>query len=354
MGAPAQSANPRGPAGDTLEPMRVVFAGTPDVAAVSLTALLESSTHDVVAVLTRPAAERGRGRRRGRSPVAELAAEREIPVLSPASPRDPEFLAELRAIEPDCCPVVAYGGLIGKDALAIPRFGWVNLHFSVLPAWRGAAPVQWSVISGDDVTGASTFALVPELDAGPVYGTLTEPIGPRDTAGDLLARLTAAGSRLLTDTLDGIEAGALTARPQPADGVTLAPKLSVDDAEIDWASSARVVDRRIRGMSPTPGAWTRFRGERLKVLRSHLAEADPASNPASSQSPTATTPGELTVTKRRVTVRCGDPAPADPADTRAGGGVEVELDSVQPAGKPAMAAADWARGVRPAPGERLS
>src|SRR5438132_4258305 len=175
--------------------MRLVFAGTPQTAVPSLDALL-ASRHEVVAVVTRPDAPAGRGRKVGPSPVARRAAAEGLEVLTPARARDPQFLDRLRQIGPDCCPMVAYGALIPQAVLDIPRHGWVNLHFSVLPAWRGAAPVQHAILHGDDVTGATTFRVVAELDAGPVYGVLTEPVRPRDTTGDLLGRLSHSGAEL--------------------------------------------------------------------------------------------------------------------------------------------------------------
>ncbi len=248
-------------------------------------------------------------------------------MLKPVKPSDPEFLARLTEIAPDCCPVVAYGGLLPQAALDIPPHGWINLHFSVLPAWRGAAPVQHSIISGDDVTGASTFRIVKALDAGPVYGVLTERIGPKDTAGDLLTRLSESGAKLLVDTLDGIEAGALVAVEQPADGVTLAPKITVEDAELDLTAPAQRVDRLVRGCNPAPGAWTTFRGERLKVLDVDLTDEDDLK------------PGELRTTKSSVEVGTGSKT--------------LKLVTVQPQGKKPMAAADWARGVRITPDDHL-
>ncbi len=215
--------------------MRLVFAGTPAAAVPSLDALLKSR-HEVAAVITRPDAKAGRGLQEVRSPVAERAAEAGVDVLTPVRPAEPGFLARLREIGPDCCPVAAYGALLPQAALDIPAHGWVNLHFSLLPAWRGAAPVQHAILHGDDVTGATTFRIVRELDAGPVYGMLTEPIRPADTAGDLLSRLSIAGAELLVATLDGIESGELEARPQPAAGVSLAPKITTADAEINWRS----------------------------------------------------------------------------------------------------------------------
>ena len=236
--------------------MRLVLAGTPEVAVPSLEALA-ASRHTVVAVVTRPDAPAGRGRSLVPSPVRVRADELGVPVLTPASPRDPAFQEELRALDPDACPVVAYGALLPRSALDIPRHGWVNLHFSLLPAWRGAAPVQRAVMAGDEITGASTFVIEAGLDTGPVLGTMTEAVRPRDTSGDLLGRLAVAGAGLLVATMDGLADGSLVARPQPDEGVSLAPKLSVDDARVDWSLPAHVVDRRVRGCTPDPGAGRR-------------------------------------------------------------------------------------------------
>ncbi|MFX4292174.1 methionyl-tRNA formyltransferase [Streptomyces bohaiensis] len=308
--------------------MRLVFAGTPEVAVPALDALLASGRHEVAAVVTRPDAPAGRGRRLVASPVAQHALDEGIEVLRPAHPRDPAFQDRLRAIAPDCCPVVAYGALIPRDALDIPRLGWVNLHFSLLPAWRGAAPVQHAVMAGDETTGASTFQIEEGLDSGPVYGVVTEDVRTRDTSGDLLTRLAFAGAGLLAATMDGLADGSLQGVPQPAEGVTLAPKLTVEDARLDWAAPALRVDRVVRGCSPAPGAWTTFRGERLKVRQLALAPTR-----------TGLPPGAVVADKNHVHVGTGSHA--------------VELQWVQPQGKKPMAAADWARGVRPAPGELL-
>jgi len=244
--------------------VRIVFAGTPEPAVASLDAIAASG-HDLVAVLTRPDAPSGRGRHEVASPVARWAQERDIEVLRPARPREQSFLDRLAALGVDCVPVVAYGALVPPVALAIPRYGWINLHFSLLPAWRGAAPVQHAILHGDDMTGASVFALEEGLDTGPVYGTLTEKIRRRDTSGDLLERLAVAGAGLLVAVLDGLDSGALKAEPQPADGVSLAPKITVEDAEVRFAEPAFAVDRRIRACTPAPGAWTTLRGERVKL-----------------------------------------------------------------------------------------
>lgn len=305
--------------------MRIVFAGTPEPALAPLEALLGSS-HEVLAVVTRPDAPRGRGRGVAASPVAARAAELGLEVLTPRRPRDEDFVARLTELAPDCCPVVAYGALIPQHVLDIPPAGWVNLHFSLLPAWRGAAPVQHAVLAGDRVTGACTFRLVAELDAGPVYGTVTDPIGPGDTAGDLLTRLSTSGARLLVDTLDGIADGSLHPVPQPADGISFAPKLTVDDARIDWARPADELDRLVRGCTPAPGAWTIFRGERLKVASATLTDR---------RLPT----GRVEAGKRTVLVGTGTTA--------------LELGRVQAQGKKPMPAPDWARGVTFTPDEAL-
>ncbi|MEV5706990.1 methionyl-tRNA formyltransferase [Actinoallomurus sp. NPDC052274] len=308
--------------------MRLVFAGTPETAVPALEALLESR-HEVVAVVTRPDAPAGRGRRLTPSPVAERAAEAGVEVLKPAKVKDPEFLDRLRDIAPDCCPVVAYGALIPRSALDIPRHGWVNLHFSLLPAWRGAAPVQHAVLHGDDITGAATFQIEADLDTGPVFGVVTEPILPEDTSGDLLGRLAGTGAHLLVATMDGIEDGTLEPRPQPADGVSYAAKLTPDDARVDWSKPALRVDRLLRACTPAPGGWTTFRGERLKLgpVRP-VPDAEPLA------------PGRLRVTKREVLAGTGTHP--------------VLLGQVQPQGKQRMDAAAWARGVHPTDEDELT
>ena len=309
--------------------MRLLFAGTPEPAVPALRALLGSDRHDVVAVLTRPDAPAGRGRTLTRSPVGRLADAAGIPVLTPPKPSDPEFLDLLRDLAPDCCPVVAYGALVPRTALAVPVHGWVNLHFSLLPAWRGAAPVQAAVRHGDDITGATTFQLEEGLDTGPTFGVVTETINPTDTAGALLDRLATSGAALLLATMDGIADGSLVARPQPAAGVSHAPKVTVADAEVDWTEPATAVDRMVRSVTPEPGAWTTFRGTRLG-----LGPVDPAV-----PDPPELKPGRLHAEKRRVLV-----------GTAAGA---VRLGDVRPVGKRAMPAPDWARGVRIEPGELL-
>ncbi len=305
--------------------MRVVFAGTPEVAVPALDAVAASG-HDLVGVVTRPDAPSGRGRKLVASPVAQRAEELGVPVLKPEHPRDPDFQDALRALRPDCCPVVAYGALLPQSALDIPPHGWVNLHFSVLPAWRGAAPVQHAIWAGDEVSGATTFRIVKELDAGPTFGLMTETIHPRDTAGDLLGRLAEGGSGLLVATLDGIEDGSLEAREQQDQGLSFAPKITVEDARIDWTQHAVAIDRQVRACAPFPGAWSTHEGERIKIGPVSPVDVELA-------------PGLLEVTKNAVLVGAGSFA--------------VRLGDVKAFGKKQMAAADWARGVRLEPGTRF-
>lgn len=298
-----------------------MFAGTPEPALPSLQRLIDSPRHDLVAVLTRPDAVSGRRGKPTPSPVAQLAADHGIPVLRPAKPNAPEFVAELAELEPECCPVVAFGALLGADLLATPARGWVNLHFSLLPAWRGAAPVQAAIAAGDELTGASTFQIEPSLDSGPLYGTVTEPIKPTDTSGDLLARLAISGAALLESTLDGIAEGILRPVPQPAEGVSFAPKVTVESARVRWDLPAHVVDRRIRAVTPKPGAWTMIADTRIRVGPVTPIDDDPG-----------LAPGQLQVQRRQVLV-----------GTASG---PVALGTVQPPGKKPMNATDWARGAR--------
>jgi methionyl-tRNA formyltransferase len=307
--------------------VRLAFAGTPAAAVPTLRALLDSQRHEVVAVITRPPAPAGRGRRIIESPVAEEARSAQVEVLTPRRPAEQEFLRRLAELRVECCPVVAYGALLPPAALAAPKHGWVNLHFSVLPAWRGAAPVQHAILHGDDVTGASTFLIDQGLDTGPVFGVVTEAIRPDDTAGDLLDRLGRAGAQLMLATVDGLADGVLVPVPQSTDGVSFAPKITVADARIDWSAPARHVDRLVRACTPAPGAWTTFRGQRLKIGPVRLRGGNELG------------PGRLRVERDGVVVGTAT--------------LDVELGRVQPPGRRPMDAPDWARGARFDPDERL-
>ncbi|MFQ6329312.1 methionyl-tRNA formyltransferase [Nocardia sp. CWNU-33] len=299
--------------------MRIVFAGTPEPAVPSLQRFIDSSRHEVVAVLTRPDAVAGRGRKVTRSPVGRLADEHGIPVLTPRRPAEPEFIEQLTALAPDCCPVVAYGALLPQQVLDIPRFGWINLHFSLLPAWRGAAPVQAAIDAGDEITGASTFQIEAGLDTGPIFGVVTEKIAVTDTAGALLERLAASGAHLLETTLDGVEDGTLQAVSQPTDGVSYAPKVAVEAGRIRWDMPALAISRRIRAVTPAPGAFTEIGGARVKLGPVEMVEE-------------VLPPRTIDVRKSGVFVGTATTA--------------VRLNQVQPQGKRMMAALDWARGAR--------
>lgn len=292
----------------------------------SLAALLDSS-HEVTAVITRPAARRGRGRAISPSPVADLATEAGIPVLTPESARAPEFLDQLTELAPEAAAVVAYGALLPPPVLAVPPAGWVNLHFSLLPAWRGASPVQAAIRAGDDITGATTFRLEAGMDTGPVFGFITEPIHPDDTAGQLLGRLAAAGSRLLLATIDGLQDGTVLARPQPSDGVSYAGKVTTADARVDFATPAVHIGRLIRSVTPEPGAWIESRWGRMVLGPVQLTDH------------TTLKPGEMSATKSEVLVGTATSA--------------IRLGRLTPPGRRPMPAADWARGVRPEPGTVL-
>ncbi len=281
-----------------------------------------ASDHEVVAVVTRPDAARGRSKRLVQSEVGQWAADHGLPVLKPTHPRDLDFVAALTELAPDACPVVAYGALMPQHVLDIPRHGWINLHFSLLPRWRGAAPVQRALMAGDGVTGATTFRLVKELDAGPVYGITELTLTGAETAGEVLATLADQGANLLLDTIDSL-AGTEPTEQTDEDAVTLAPKVTVEEAQLDWTLPADHLDRLIRGCSPDPMAWTTLRQaqgpERFKVaLGRPTAEVGLA-------------PGEVRAEKRRVLVGTGTTA--------------LELVRVQPQGKKEMAGADWGRGL---------
>ena len=306
--------------------MRLVFAGTPEPAVVALQKLIDSE-HEVVAVLTQPDARRGRGRTLHPSAVAELAQAHGIEVIKPTSLKadtgDGRLVRQrLAELQPDCLPVVAFGQLITRDLLDVAPHGWVNLHFSLLPAWRGAAPVQAAIRAGDQLTGATCFRIDEGLDTGVILSTLEETIQPTDTADDLLTRLAYAGADLLVDTMTGLEAGTISPREQTGEA-TYAPKITTVDARIDWTVPAEVIDRHIRAHTPGPGAWTMLDDARLKVGPLVTATDLP-------DVPTLN-PGALHAARDAVYVGTGS-AP-------------VALGQIQPPGKKMMNAADWARGV---------
>ena len=299
--------------------MRVLFAGTPAVAVPALEALI-ASEHAVVGALTRPPAPVGRKRVLTPSPVHQHAERAGLPVVISSRPHAEDTPAELRALDAEVAAVVAYGALLREPALSLPPHGWINLHFSLLPAWRGAAPVQHALMAGDEVTGASTFQIEAGLDTGPVFGTMTETIFPTDTSGTLLERLARTAVPLLVATIDAVANGTATPRPQPSEGVSLAPQLTSADAGIDWRLPAHVVDRRIRGLTPAPGAWSTHGGDRFKI------------GPVVPTSLATVPPGAVRVHEGDVLVGTGT-AP-------------VRLGELGPPGRPRMDATAWARGAR--------
>ncbi len=305
-----------------MQKLRLVFAGTPAAAVPALERLVAEG-HDVIAAVTRPAAPIGRKRVVTPSPVAAAAERLGIHVIE-AARLDEDATGRIGALRPDLGVIVAYGGLVREPLLSTPAHGWINLHFSLLPAWRGAAPVQHALIAGDTETGASVFRLVPELDAGDVYATRSHPIRSDDTAGSLLEALADSGAALLADVVDAIAAGTATATPQTGDP-TFAPKLDLDDARLDWHRPATEILARFRGVTPEPGAWTTIDDERLKVHE--LADAADATETTGAD----LGPGEITTAGRRVVIGTGS-AP-------------LELRRVQPAGRTAMPAGDWWRGA---------
>jgi len=297
--------------------VRVLFAGTPAVALPALEEL-RAAGFSVVGVLTRPDAPVGRKRISTPSPVAARAAELGLPVIK-AARVDEAAQAAIAALRPDVAAIVAYGAIVPPSALVLPEHGWINLHFSLLPAWRGAAPVQHAVINGDDLTGASTFQLEAGLDTGPVFGTVTEPIRAEDTGSALLDRLSRSGAVLLAQTLAAIADGSAVAIAQSGT-VSLAPKLTIEDGRIDFTAPALAISRRIRGVTAEPGAWTWLDGQRFKVGQAVL-------RPDQRDLP----PGRLAVLGKSLLVGTGSHA--------------IELLAVQPAGKKMMKAADWLRGI---------
>ncbi|WP_309069428.1 methionyl-tRNA formyltransferase [Microbacterium sp.] len=301
--------------------MRIVFAGTPSVAVPSLRAL-HAAGHEIAAVVTRPDAPLGRKRVLTPSPVAAAAAELDLPVIR-AVRLDADATERIAALEPELAVVVAYGGLVREPLLSLPAHGWINLHFSLLPRWRGAAPVQRALMAGDRVTGAAVFRLVPELDAGDVFGELRYDVPEDATAGEVLDALAESGASLLADVVADIAAGTAVAVAQEGEP-THAAKLTIEDGLLDWAAPAERVLARFRGVTPEPGAHTTLDGARVKILAARRAE---------SAEPLA--PGRV--------------APAAGAVLVGTGTEPILVERVQPAGKAAMAAADWARGTRGAP-----
>jgi methionyl-tRNA formyltransferase len=299
--------------------LRIVFAGSPAAAVPSLRRIAASG-HRIVSTITRT--DSAQGRRAVLTPTPVALASHELGIALVKSNRlGPEVTGEVSRLEPDLGVIVAFGALVREPLLSAPRLGWINLHFSLLPRWRGAAPVQRAIMAGDDVTGATVFQLVPELDAGDVFGRVTQSIGAHQSSGSLLDSLAESGAELLVRVIDSLADGTARSEPQVGD-VTLAPKLSVADGEIDWNRPAQTVVDVIRGVTPEPGASAIIDGTRLKILDALIARGAARLEP-----------GTLALVDRAVLVGTA----TDP----------VELVTVHPAGRKAMDAAAWWRG-RPA------
>jgi methionyl-tRNA formyltransferase len=316
--------------------VRIAFLGTPEVAVPALDALVAAEDVEVVAVLTNPDRPKGRSRTPVPPPVKVAAQAHGLPVWQPTKPA--EVLDDLRALELDAAAVVAYGALLPRRVLDAGGRGFVNLHFSLLPRWRGAAPVQHALRRGDRVTGVTTFVLEEGMDTGPILDQVEVEIGVDEPAGHLLDRLAALGAPVLVDSVRRLVAGA-TPTPQPSEGVTLAPKITPEDVAIDWAATARRVADLCRSADPSPGAHTTFRGKRLKVYAAPVVEPDPAAE-GGDVAASAAAPGTvLARSSAGVLVACGEGA--------------VRLTEVQPEGKARMGGDGFANGYRPEPGERL-
>ncbi|AKK06020.1 methionyl-tRNA formyltransferase [Corynebacterium mustelae] len=311
--------------------MRLVFAGTPEPAVIALRALLESD-HEILAVVTRPDAPKGRGRTLHPSPVAELAEAHGLEILKPTTlnPESEEgqaFRQRLMELAPDCVPVVAYGNLLPESLLSLVPHGFINLHFSLLPRWRGAAPVQAAIAAGDRVTGATTFRIDSGLDTGEILGTVTEEINATDTAADLLDRLAHSGAQLLERTVSGLENDTIMPEQQTGEA-SYAKKITPSDARINWSDAAESIDRHIRAVTPAPGAWTTLNDQRVKLEPVKTITLDANLEP-----------GEIAINKKTVVVGTGS--------------TTVQLSRIQVPGKKMMDAADWGRGLGTTEGLRF-
>jgi methionyl-tRNA formyltransferase len=309
--------------------VRVVFLGSGAFAVPSLAALLEAG-HDVAALVTQPDREKGRGRALAATPAKVLAEQRGIPVLQPRRIKEPAAIDELRSLRPEVQVVVAYGQILPRAVIDIPPLGTVNVHSSLLPRYRGAAPIHWAVVNGERETGVTTMLIDEGLDTGPTLLARATPIGPEETAPELEARLGPLGARVLLETLDGLARGTLSAQPQDHAQATLAPILRKEDGRIDWTRPADEIARRVRGLLPWPGTVTTAAGGDLKVLRARVEAAAPGDAP----------PGTVLAVDR------------DGLLVAAGGGTRLRLLDVQPESRRPMAAAAFAAGA-PAPGARL-
>jgi methionyl-tRNA formyltransferase len=308
--------------------MRIVFMGTPEFAVPSLRACLDVG--EVAVVVTQPDKPKGRGRETAPPPVKVLAEERGIPVLQPARLRNTGFADELRAFSPDVCVVAAYGKILPRDVLEVPRRGSVNVHASLLPRWRGAAPIQWAIAAGDPRTGVCLMQMEEGLDTGPVISCAEVAIDPRDTSESLHERLSQLGAELLRRDLPAYVAGQRVPVPQPAEGVTLAPMIKKEDGRLDFRRSAAELERRVRAFSPWPGAYVELHeGDRPTLLKIHRARAGTSSRPVP--------PGTVvSASSEGIEVACAEGS--------------LWLEEVQPEGRRRMNAAEFLAGRRLVPG----
>jgi len=306
--------------------MRVVFMGSPEFALPTLSALAQSPDHEVLAVFTQPDRPAGRGKKLAGPPVKALAVELGLPVLQPEKVRSDEAFEQLKEFAADVIVVVGYGQIIPQRIIDLPEFGCVNVHSSLLPKYRGAAPVNWAIVRGETETGVCTMKIVKKLDAGDVLLCRKTAIGPDETASELTARLAPLGAELLLETLAGLEAGVITPQPQDESQMTYAPMMKREDAAIDWTLPAAEIHNRVRGFDPWPGAYTTYRGKRLQIRRTRMAEGSGE-------------PGEILATGEALTIACG--------------GGAIAATELQPEGKPRMASAAFVNGYRPQIGDRL-
>jgi methionyl-tRNA formyltransferase len=310
--------------------LRLLFFGTPEFAAASLDALI-ASVHAVVGVVTQPDRPSGRGHQVVPSPVKRLASAHAVPVWQPTRLKDEAFLDELRALAPDLGVVAAYGRILPEVVLALPRLGLVNVHASLLPAWRGASPVHRAVMAGDHETGVTIMRVVEELDAGPILASVRCPIGADDTSTDVERRLAGLGASLLLTTIDALERGGLQEVDQDHTRATFAPRLAKEEGSVDWSLPARVIRNRIRGLQPWPLASTWLGDARLILLAAQVVDAPPTADAPS---------GTIVETRPRLVVACG-------------AGTGLELTQVQPAGRRVMTAREFVAGHRLGTGARL-
>jgi len=308
-----------------LKNLRIAFAGTGEFAVPVLRALAEAGR--ILLVITQPDRPAGRGLSPKPPPVKTAAEELGLPVLQPSSINAPEPLSRLHSLKLDLLVVAAFGQLLRRQVLQIPRLGCINVHASLLPNYRGAAPVAWAILNGERKTGVTIFLLDEGMDTGPILRQEEVEIGPDETRGELEGRLAELGGRLLVETIEGYARGRIRPRPQPKEG-SLAPRLRKEDGEIDWSWPAERVHNWVRGMNPWPSAFTRFRGRLLKIHRTKVLEGGPAGPP-----------GTITIKGKRLCVICGTGA--------------VELLELQPEGKRRMSGLDFLNGYRPRPNERL-